>query len=174
MLVRCPDLFPGGKTVPQVIANIDIAPSCVAAAGLQAPAEMQGANFVPVLQGKSLPWRDALLYEYYWERNYPQTPTIHALRGDRYKYIRYHGIWDLNELYDLQEDPMESRNLINSPKHADIAKSMNARLFELLESTGGMNMPLYPDKGERNDSRHPGRSKAAQFPDSMLREPKRP
>lgn len=173
MLVRCPDLFPGGKTVKQVIANIDIAPTCLAAAGLQAPADMQGSSFLPLLQGKSVPWRDALLYEYYWERNYPQTPTVHALRGDRYKYMRFHGIWDLNELYDLQEDPLESRNLINSPKHAEIVKSMNARLFELLEQTGGLNMPLYPDRGEQNESRHPGRSKAAQFPESMMGKPKK-
>jgi N-acetylglucosamine-6-sulfatase len=173
MIVRCPELFPGGSTVRPVIANIDVAPSCLAAAGLEPAPDMQGASFLPVLQGKTVPWRDALLYEYYWERNYPQTPTIHALRGERYKYIRYHGIWDLDELYDLQEDPLESKNLINSPKHAEIVKSMNGRLFELLASTGGMNMPLYPDKGGRSNLRHPGRSKAAEFPDSMVRGPKR-
>jgi N-acetylglucosamine-6-sulfatase len=173
MLVRCPDLFQGGKPLNPVIANIDIAPTCLSAAGLRAPASMQGSSFLPLLRGNTVPWRDALLYEYYWERNYPQTPTIHALRGDRYKYIRYHGIWDLNELYDLKEDPLESKNLINSPAHAEVVKSMNARLFELLEKTGGMNMPLYPDKGERNDSRHPGRSRAADFPESMMGKPKR-
>ena len=48
---------------------------------------------------------DELLYEYYWERNFPQTPTVHALREDRYKYVRYHGVWDIDELYDLAEDP---------------------------------------------------------------------
>ena len=172
MLVRCPELFKGGQTIQPVIANIDIAPTCLAVAGVQAPAHYQGMNFLPVLEGKQTRWRDGLLYEYYWERNYPQTPTIHALRGDRYKYIRYHGIWDLNELYDLQEDPLESRNLINSPKHADIVKSMNAQLFKILEDTDGMNMPLYPDKGGASVLRHPTRSKAAEFPESFNGKPR--
>ena len=156
MLARCPDLFPGGKSVDQVIANIDVMPTCLAVAGLESPAGIDGKNFLPLLQAKQTPWRDTLLYEYYWERNFPQTPTIHALRGDRYKYIRYHGIWDLDELYDIREDPRETNNLISDPKFAPIVKDMNARLFEVLESTGGMSMPLYPDRG--------GQSKTADFP----------
>lgn len=54
--------------------------------------------------------RKELLYEYYWERNYPYTPTTHALLTDRYKFIRYQGIWDLDEFYDMLEDPDETRN----------------------------------------------------------------
>ena len=50
-------------------------------------------------------------YEYYWEYNFPQTPSIFALRGQRYKFIQYHGIWDIDELYDLQQDPLERHNL---------------------------------------------------------------
>ena len=172
MLVRCPEIFKGGQTVPQVIANIDIAPICLAVAGVPTPADCQGMNFLPVLEGKKVQWREGLLYEYYWERNFPQTPTIHALRGDRYKYIRCHGIWDLNELYDLQEDPRETRNLINSPKHAAIVRSMNAELFKILEQTDGMNMPLYPDRGGSNSFRHPTRSKAAEFPESFHGKPR--
>ena len=42
-----------------------------------------------------------MLYEYFWEWNYPHTPTVHAVIGQRYKYIRYHGVWDTDELYDL-------------------------------------------------------------------------
>lgn len=168
MLVRCPELFSGGRTIEPVLANLDIAPTCLAAAGLEAPAGWDGANFLPVLQGKQTQWRDALLYEYYWERNFPHTPTLHALRGDRFKYIRYHGIWDLNELYDLKEDPLESRNLINDPKHAGTVKEMNAKLFDILEKTNGMSMPLYPDRGGASQIRHPDRSKAAEFPDDFL------
>jgi N-acetylglucosamine-6-sulfatase len=173
MLARCPELFPGGKTIEPVIANIDIAPSCLAVAGLETPATYDGANFLPVLQGKQVPWRDSLLYEYYWERNFPQTPTIHALRGDRYKYIRYHGIWDLNELYDIREDPYETNNLINDPKHANTVKQMNARLFEILEKTDGMNMPLYPDRGGSQNLRNPEGSKAAEFPPDFVKPPVR-
>src|SRR5690606_24076034 len=110
------------------------------------------------------PWRKALLYEYYWERNYPHTPTIHALRGDRYKYIHYHGIWDIDELYDLQEDPLEINNLIRSKEHQAIVKEMNKELFNQLSSTGGMYIPLYPDRGGQSNRRNEFGSPAADFP----------
>jgi N-acetylglucosamine-6-sulfatase len=112
LLLQCPELFQPGTTLTNVVANIDIAPTLLQAAGLRAPEQtMDGRSFLPLAQGKSAPWRDALLYEYYWERNFPQTPTLHAVRGDRYKYIRYQGIWDTDELYDLQADPGETKNL---------------------------------------------------------------
>jgi|SRR5579883_830366 len=172
MLARCPALFKGGQTLKEVVANIDIMPTVLAAAGVPMPAGRPGRNFLPLLQGQKVPWRTEFLYEYYWERNFPQTPTLHALRGDRYKYIRYQGIWDLDELYDLQEDPLETNNLINDPKHQQIVKQMNARLFDILEQTNGMNMPLARDKGARMDLRNPNGPKAAQFPPEFTRPPK--
>jgi N-acetylglucosamine-6-sulfatase len=171
MLARCPELFRGGQTVPSVVANLDILPTVLDAAGVPPPAGGDGASFLPLLQGKQVTWRDSLLYEYYWERNFPQTPTIHALRTDQYKYIRYHGVWDLDELYDLREDPQELRNLIKSPAHQEIVKRMNQRLFEILESTDGMNMPLYRDKGGVNNLRNPNGPKAAPFPKALEGKP---
>jgi N-acetylglucosamine-6-sulfatase len=122
MLMQCPELFKGGTVVESVVANIDIAPTILEAAGLQAPKNMAGKSFISLPQGKQTAWRDGLLYEYYWERNFPQTPTLHALRDSRYKYIHYHGIWDRDELYDLQEDPLESKNLIFSQAHQATVK----------------------------------------------------
>jgi N-acetylglucosamine-6-sulfatase len=86
--------------------------------------------------------QDEMLYEYYWEYAFPHTPTTFSLRGDRYKYIYYHGIWDVNELYDLQTDPEERVNLINVPSARDTANAMRDRLFTRLEATGGMQIPI--------------------------------
>ena len=102
------------------------------------------------------------------------TPTIHAIRTDRYKYIRYHGIWDLNELYDLKEDPRETNNLISDPKLASVVKDMNAKLFSILEKTDGLSMPLYPDKGGVSDKRNPKASKRADFPQVFMGNPNVP
>jgi N-acetylglucosamine-6-sulfatase len=170
MLARCPELFKGGSTVDKVVANIDVAPTLLAAAGLQAPPGMAGANALPLAQGAQVPWREALLYEYYWERNYPETPTVHAIREDRYKYIRYHGLWDIDELYDLQADPLEARNLIFSPGHEAIARQLNARLFDLLEGGGGMAIPLSRDTGPRLMLRRRSGSPQGLFPDPFFGE----
>jgi N-acetylglucosamine-6-sulfatase len=135
MLMRWPKGIAAGTKVGEIVANIDVGPTLLAAAGVETPEFMDGASFLPLAQGKETPWREELLYEYYWERNYPQTPTVHALRGERYKYVRYHGVWDVDELYDLREDPHERQNLINDPAHAERVEAMNVRLFEQLAAT---------------------------------------
>lgn len=171
LLARCPELFGGGKTVREVVANIDIAPTVLEAMGLAAPPDYDGRSWLPLVTGRPVDWRKELLYEYYWERNYPQTPTMHALRGDRYKFIRYHGIWDIDELYDLAEDPLEMKNLIFSPEHQSIAQQMRRRLFEVLTETGGMQMPLWPDRGGSMNLRNPQGSGPAEFPPELRRKP---
>ena len=170
MLVQCPELFRGGGTVEQVVANIDIAPTILEAAGLRPPARMAGRSFLSIAQGKAAPWRDGLLYEYYWERNFPQTPTMHALRGSRYKYVHVHGLWDADELYDLQTDPLETTNLIFHPAHQATVQAMNKQLFDTLETTGGMYIPLYPDRGGSNRLRRKGGAPAADFPPQYIRD----
>ena len=124
---------------------------------------------LPLLRGEDAPWRTELLYEYYWERNFPQTPTVHALREERYKYVHYHGIWDIDELYDLAEDPLESRNLIFSPGHEAVAARLNAALFDRLEATGGLQIPLPRDAGERNILRDANGPSLAPFPANLLK-----
>jgi N-acetylglucosamine-6-sulfatase len=174
MLARCPSLFPAGSTVDAVVANIDIAPAMLAAAGLAAPEHMAGSDFLPLAKDAHAPWRKEFLYEYYWERNFPQTPTVHALREERYKYIHFHGIWDLDELYDLAADPQENDNLLARPGHEDLAKRLSSSLFEILEKTDGMQIPLSADAGGRNELRNPKGEKQADFPPSFFRPPAQP
>jgi N-acetylglucosamine-6-sulfatase len=171
LLARCPDLFRAGTTVNEVVANIDLMPTMLAAAGLVAPDYCDGTSWLPLAQNKPMKWREELLYEYYWERNFPQTPTVHALRGDKYKFIRYQGIWDSDELYDIAEDPIESRNLIFSEQHRPVVEAMRKRLFEILQKTDGMKMPLYPDLGSQQNHRNPNGSHAADFPPEFYQIP---
>ena len=168
LLMHCPELIAGGVEVSQMVANIDIAPTILEAAGLKAPAHMDGRSFLPLAQRKPIPWRDALLYEYYWERNFPQTPTMHAVRGDRYKYIRYQGLWDIDEFYDLQVDPQETRNLIRSTQHQQLINQFNTILFNGLAATDGLLIPLLPDAGGQSNLRSPNGSPPAPFPPSFL------
>lgn len=181
--------LPAGTFVDEVVANIDIAPTILDVAGI-APADnvsggqksptpargaerMDGTSFLPLAQGKRLPWRDTLLYEYYWERNFPHTPAMHALRGAQYKYIRYYGIWDTDELYDLRVDPLETRNLIRDPAHREVVTRLSDDLFKTLEATGGMYIPLAPDRGGSQNLRRREGSKAADFPPYMFGTPRR-
>lgn len=122
---------------------------------------MQGNSFLPLLAGQSTgtpdrPWKDRAFYEYYWEVDFPQTPTMFGVRTDQYKYIFNYGVWDTNELYDLKADPAEVNNLIRSPQHQEIAKNMRDQVFDWLESSGGMQIPLNRVKQKRFDHIHKG------------------
>ena len=139
---------------------------------MPAPSGVDGMSWLPIAQRREASWRDSLLYEYFWERNYPMTPTIHALRGDRYKFVRCHGLHDIDELYDIQEDPEEMNNLIFSQQHQEIAEKMRSRLWDILEETGGMQMPLYRDTFRQFNHREPSKSHAADFPDELYDAPK--
>jgi arylsulfatase A-like enzyme len=154
MLVRCPSLFNGGIVVENMVQNVDIAPTIMDYLGVEKAPQMVGYSFIPLLKGEKTDWRERIFYEYYWEHEFPQTPTMHGVRTDHYKYIRYHGIWDTNEFYDLQEDPAETKNLIASPKHQEIIKQLNHDLYNWLEETDGMNIPLKRTEHPHNDHRN--------------------
>ena len=153
-----------GRVVTDNVANIDIAPTILEAAGLETPSHMHGRSFWKILKGEKVDWRKSFLYEYYWEWNYPQTPTIHALREGRFKFIRYHGVWDTDELYDLENDPEELNNLIRDPKYKDRIEKMKDELFKILAETGGKDIPFHSDRGRKFFNRNPKKSKQGEFP----------
>ncbi|MEO5979585.1 MAG: sulfatase [Chryseolinea sp.] len=156
-LVRCAELFAGNKRPDAMIQNIDVAPTILEVAGINKPAQMAGQSIIPLLKDEGIKWRDKIFYEYYWEFDYPQTPTMHGVRTDRYKLIRYHGVWDTNEFYDLKDDPNEMHNLIASPEHQKTIKQLTVDIYDWLESTGGMQIPLKRTVKKRSgDHRNPG------------------
>lgn len=171
MLGYCPDLFKPGTVVDDVVAGIDVGPTVMEAAGLKTPKHMDGHSFLQLASGKldSSQWRDYLLYEYYWEWNYPQTPTTFALRGKRYKFIQYHGIWDTDELYDLQNDPDEMHNLIRDPKHRKLVTELRKQLHDVLVETDGARVPFNYKRSGGSNLRLRNGSKGAEFPEYLLR-----
>ena len=136
-----------------MVQNIDIAPTILHAMGVYAPEgdahgfDGRSASWA-LLRGEDVAWRDHILYEYHWEWNFPATPTTLAIRDSRYKYIYYHGIWDRDGFYDLATDPHERHNLIDVPGFADHATRMRQQLFDELDASGGLVLPIRPPRGE--------------------------
>ena len=126
---------------------------------------------MPLIRGESVPWRKKILYEYYWENNYPYTPTTFALLTDRYKYIHYYGIWDIDELYDRKNDPHEIKNLIHDPKYNEVVKQLKDELAGLLKSTGGDKIPLQEERGNQYPWRKEEAAGQAPFPTFFFQKP---
>jgi len=171
LLGVCPELWKPGAILEQVVANIDIGPTCLAAAGLKTPDNMDGQSFLDLAAGKTDPadWRKNLLYEYYWEYNFPHTPTTFALRTQRYKFIQYHGIWDVDELYDLEKDPLEEHNLIFDPSQKERIRNMRADLHKILEESQANRVPFSHKRSMGQNLRLRSGSKPAEFPQQFQR-----
>ena len=151
LLVWAPGMIKAGTIIPQMVLNIDLAPTFLEIAGVAKPAQMQGQSFLPLLKGENIAWRDKVFYEYYWEQAFPQTPTTFAVRSDKYKYISYNGIWDINELYDLEKDPYEMNNLIRNKDMDKIGLQLRDELNSWLEKTNGLQIPLKKQEERKND-----------------------
>ena len=155
LLVWAPGMVKPNSVMEHIIMNVDLAPTFLDLAGIAKPKQMQGFSFAEILGGKSVTWqRDKVFYEYYWEAAFPQTPTTFAVRTERYKYIYYNGIWDINELYDLQADPYEMNNLIRDPAYQQTGMKLRTELFNWLGQTGGLQIPLKKAQGLRFDNRY--------------------
>lgn len=149
LLMRWKGKIEANSKVNELVQNIDIAPTMLELASAPQQNYMHGkslASLFPMknqlIEKQTTQWRDKIFYEYYWEYDFPMTPTVFAVRGERYKYIRYQGVWDTNEFYDLENDPNEVHNLIKSAEHQEKIKAMANELYTWLEETDGMKIPI--------------------------------
>jgi arylsulfatase A-like enzyme len=135
LLIRFPKLIKPGTVFDQFVLNIDIAPTLLELAEVPIPNTIQGRSLLPLFKDSKVSWRTAFLTEYFQEKQYPRTPTWQAVRTDRWKYIIYTDLKDMDELYDLKADPFEMKNLINEPGSQPALKQMQAELGKLRRET---------------------------------------
>jgi N-acetylglucosamine-6-sulfatase len=153
MLARHPKLIKPGTRIENMALNVDLAPTILEYARVELPAKpkMDGHSFLSLLQGKKSKkkWREHFVYEYHWEWNFPATPTTFAIRTNNEKYVYYHGVWDRNGFYDLNSDPHERHNLIRVPAYKERILELREKLFNELDQTGGLSIPIRRPKNEQ-------------------------
>lgn len=130
-IVRYPPVVKPGSVCEQLVMNVDFAPTFLEYGGVQVPAWMQGESLVPLLAEKSGAWRDAVYYHYYEDGPPHRVCPHYGVRTARYKLIRFYGPVDAWEMYDLQEDPAELRNIADEPAAAATRARLTAELTSL-------------------------------------------
>ncbi|MFV0546745.1 MAG: sulfatase/phosphatase domain-containing protein, partial [Bacteroides sp.] len=126
--------YPGGKKgdIPEMVQNIDYAPTILEIAGLGTPKEMHGVSFLPLLKGEQPKnWRKSLYYHFY---EYPAEHAVkrhYGVRTERYKLIHFYNDINVWELYDLKNDPHEMNNIYGQPGTEKIVKSLKKELVKL-------------------------------------------
>ncbi len=121
----------GAPAVSQALAStIDIAPSVLARAGVEAYGGLQGRSLLDCLDGRGRGW-DALLIEYQDSRTrqgFQRPACVRSLLTERHRLSVYQGeSW--GELYDHHQDPGETHNLWEAPGHRDTQSQLMQQLL---------------------------------------------
>jgi len=136
MLIRYPKKIKAGTTIEQNALNIDLAPTILELAGVEVPKYMQGESMVKLFDqnNENDNWRDSFMFEYYVDDAYPYAgPNMLAIKTKKYKLIDAFLEDDIDELYDLENDPGEMNNLIGKPEYQEIEDSLRSELEKLKE-----------------------------------------
>jgi N-acetylglucosamine-6-sulfatase len=135
LVMRYPKLIPASTRLNQIALNIDLAPTFLQLAGATIPDNMHGKSLVSLFDGDRSKWRTAALLEYFMEPQFGHVLDWQAVRNDRWKYVHYPKKPEYDELYDLQADKYEMKNLISDANAAETLKSMKSELQRQLDAT---------------------------------------
>ena len=133
LMVRYPRRVPAGTVRKETALDIDLAPTFLDLAGLPIPEHMQGKSLLPLAKASEPAFRNEWYYEYYEWPNPEKVPPCRGIRTERYKLIQYVLEPQEFELYDLDSDPKETRNLYGKPGFAALQQHLLERL-ELLRA----------------------------------------
>jgi arylsulfatase A-like enzyme len=137
LLVAWPGKIAPKSTSTTMVQNLDYAQTFLEAAGIPAPADMQGESLLPLLTGNSESWtRDAVYYHYY---EYPAVHMVkrhYAVVTEQYKLVHYYYDTDEWELIDRIKDPQELRNVYDDPTYAPVVAELHRKLEELRKQYG--------------------------------------
>jgi N-acetylglucosamine-6-sulfatase len=130
LIVRYPALLRPGHREKSAVLSIDVGPALLELCGASFSGPVDGRSFAPLLRGESQPPRYPFLVQHSSDAVFARMRGIgyDAVRGERYKFIRYRDLQGMNEIYDLHADPYELRNLIHDPQIAEIHGQMEREL----------------------------------------------
>jgi N-acetylglucosamine-6-sulfatase len=142
-VLRYPRKARAGTRIRELVICQDIAPTFIELAGGRPGAHIQGRSFLPLLAGRRKGWRKSFLVEYWAEQAMPWLVgmTYKAVRTDRHKLIRWvnrAADGELDELYDLERDPWELRNLARGRAHAALKARLRRELRTLVADAAGL------------------------------------
>jgi arylsulfatase A-like enzyme len=130
MVMKYSNIIPAGQKCDKLVSLIDLAPTILDIAGTKFNEPIDGQTLIPLCINPNIEWREDLMVEMHGH--------IHLHLGRAIIYNHYKYIWnyrDLDELYDLKEDPYEMNNLINDKKYSEILQNMKHLLTKWRKHT---------------------------------------
>lgn len=182
LVMRLPGVIDAGMRVEHLVSHVDLLPTLLDAIGVAIPENVQGRSFWPLLIGESYEPRTEIIADVTWHGG--QYDPTRCMRTERYKYIhnfapgrpiliqgpagqRYGAeIIDEyfsarrpeHELYDLETDPDEQRNLAGDAETTEILADLQQRLRKILRETNDPllegDIPSPPGEGDYDSYWH--------------------
>lgn len=129
-----------GSVVDALTVNVELPATLMDLAGVPRPDGWPDRSLVPVLGGA--PGADRVFLEHYGA--YWGFHPFRMIRTERHKYVRHYGPGEGDEeLYDLEEDPHERRNLAGDERFAPLAAQLRAEVDDWWRRTGGRDWEDY-------------------------------
>jgi uncharacterized sulfatase len=130
LIVRWPGVVRPGTEVREMVSNIDTFASVLGMLKVPMPPgyRQEGKDFSPLLHGEKVAWRDAVFGQY--DLHNSGLAYMRSVRTERYHLVRFHYANFLDELYDLEQDPGELRNVYGNAKYREVREQLQQRLTE--------------------------------------------
>lgn len=145
-----------GREIGSIARILDLAPTILDVAGAEPLPESHAQSLLPLLTGEE---PDGQRKELFTQMNGVELYySQRIMRVGRYKYI-FNG-FDFDELYDLEADPWERRNLIDEPSLDSVRRKLLARLWDYVRDTDDTIDNSYPPVGLVPVGPHPSLRKA--------------
>lgn len=132
LILRWPGVLPKGERRDRVVDLLDVAAGLLEAAGAPRLPGADGRSLLPVARDKAAPWTDEVFSEYCVDASQPyagdRATQQRMVRRGRWKLIHIHGHAPM--LFDLEDDPQETRNRAADPSCAAVRDALLARVLE--------------------------------------------
>ena len=126
-VIKIPGLQSKTKRMASFAASIDWLPTILEAAQIDPPQEIDGKSLIPHLEGRSPSHRNAVFSEVHPPS--ASGKTIMCRSGD-YKYVYHWATNDVDELYDLKNDPGELNNLFVNSNFSTLSSDLRMKIIE--------------------------------------------
>ncbi|MBC9797005.1 sulfatase family protein [Sinomicrobium weinanense] len=138
LLIQYPGHIRKRTQINALTQNLDFAATFLDFAGAEIPDDFQGKSFKPLLEQKEgqEEFRNAIYYHYYGYPDFHMVKRHYGVRTKRYKLMHFYDDVDSWEMYDLETDPGENKNIYGDPKYSDIQQRLLVTLDSLQKAYG--------------------------------------
>jgi len=149
-----------GRKLPALIDLVDVHATVLDYAGATLPSGSRGRSLRPLLEGKPYEPR-ARLYGAVYGRYWSLVPYALYVRDERWKYVfflqdvtgkelspgarlapEFRARAGQQRLFDLEQDPLEQRNLAGGPKQVERVRDLRHAVFDWWSQSGGAELAI--------------------------------